>query len=212
VNVRPSPGVNEDQATIDFWFFIGSTYTYLSVMRPDVIERTRRVRFNWRPFNVRDIMVEQNNRPFVGKPVKTAYMGRDIQRRPEMNGIPVQVPAPYPLKESEFANRVAIVGASEGWCGTYAVATYRRWFQQGLEPGIEPNLTDSLREIGEDPSRVIAVAQSDETGRNLNAANDEAKAPGIFGVPTFAVGKELFWGDDRLDDALRWAEFGSLRP
>jgi 2-hydroxychromene-2-carboxylate isomerase len=60
--------------TIDFWFLIGSTYMYLSVMRLHDVERTHGVRFNWLPFNVRDIMIAQNNRPFVGKPEKTAYM------------------------------------------------------------------------------------------------------------------------------------------
>ena len=137
--------------------------------------------------------------------MKSAYMWRDIQRRADRYGIPIPVPAPYPVDESEFANRVAIVGAGEGWCRAYTMATYRRWFQLGLEPGIEPNLSDGLREIGQDPSRVISVARSDETGRALLAANDEAKSLGIFGVPTFVIGKEIFWGDDRLDDALRWA-------
>jgi len=203
--------MREDHVAIDFWFSIGSTYTYLSVMRLSDVERTRHVRFNWRPFNVREIMLEQNNRPFVGKPMKAAYMWRDIQRRAGMYGIPLQVPVPYPLQEMEFANRVAIVGASEGWCETYAVETYRCWFQQGLEPGSEPNLSDSLRKVGQDPSRVIAVAQSDKTGRELHAATEEAQSLGIFGAPTFAVGREIFWGDDRLEDALQWAEFGSLR-
>src|SRR6185312_15440440 len=122
------------------------------------------VRFNWHPFNVRDIMVEQNNRPFVGKPVKAAYMWRDIERRAAMYDLPIKVPAPYPLKEMELANRVAILAARGGWCADYAVATYKRWFQNGLEPGSEPNLSESLREIGRDAHRVVAEAKSDEIG------------------------------------------------
>jgi 2-hydroxychromene-2-carboxylate isomerase len=190
--------------TIDFWFSIGSTYTYLSVMRLAEIERATSVRFNWRPFNVRAIMLEQNNRPFVGKPVKTAYMWRDIERRAERYGLPIRVPAPYPLQEMELANRVAVLGAREGWCPDYTVVTYRRWFQQGLEPGSAPNLSDSLREIGQDPARAIDLAQSGEIGDALAAAVDEARAMNIFGSPNFVVGGEIFWGDDRLDDALDW--------
>lgn len=199
------------QDSIDFWFSIGSTYSYLSIMRLRDVERSRGVRFNWRPFNVREIMVEQNNRPFVGKPVKTAYMWRDIERRAAMYDLPIQVRAPYPLKEMELANRVAILAAKEGWCADYAVATYKRWFQNGLEPGSEPNLTDSLREIGQNPHRVVAEAKSDEIGAGLLSANDTARTLGIFGSPSFAVGSEVFWGDDRLDDALRWGQFGSLK-
>jgi 2-hydroxychromene-2-carboxylate isomerase len=200
------------QNSIDFWFSIGSTYSYLSIMRLRGIEAAHNVRFNWRPFNVREIMVEQNNRPFVGKPVKAAYMWRDIERRAAMYGLPIQVPAPYPLKEMELANRVAILAAKEGWCADYAVATYKRWFQNGLEPGSEPNLSDSLREIGQDPHRVDIEAKSDATGAALLAANDAARLLDIFGSPSFVVGSEIFWGDDRLDDALRWCQFGSLRP
>ncbi len=198
------------QNTIDFWFSIGSTYSYLSIMRLRDIERTRGVRFNWRPFNVQEIMVEQNNRPFVGKPVKAAYMWRDIERRAGMYGIPIQVPAPYPLKEMELANRVAILAARKGWCPDYAVVTYRRWFQGGLEPGSEPNLTDSILEVGQDPRRVIAEARSDDIGNALLAENDAARSLGIFGSPSFVVSGEVFWSDDRLDDALRWCRFGSL--
>ena len=200
------------QNTIDFWFSIGSTYSYLSVMRLRDVETAQHVHFNWHPFNVREIMIEQNNRPFVGKPVKTSYMWRDMERRAAMYGIPITVPAPYPLKEMELANRVAIVGAKEGWCADYAVATYRRWFQSALEPGSEPNLSASLDEIGQDPRRVIPEAMEDETGNALLAATSEARSLGIFGSPSFIVGTEIFWGDDRLDDALKWCRSGSLKP
>jgi 2-hydroxychromene-2-carboxylate isomerase len=198
------------QAAIDFWLSVGSTYTYLSVMRLREVEDRTGIGFNWRPFNVRAIMLEQNNRPFVGKPVKTAYMWRDIERRAVRYGLPVRVPAPYPLQEFERANRIAIVGEQEGWCADYARATYRRWFQDGLEAGIEPNLSESLREIGQDPTRVIARAESDEIAAALQKATEEAKLLGVFGSPSFVVGRELFWGDDRLDDAIAWYRSGTL--
>jgi 2-hydroxychromene-2-carboxylate isomerase len=197
---------------IDFWFSIGSTYSYLSVVRLRDVADTHGIVFNWRPFNVREIMIAQNNRPFVDKPVKALYMWRDIERRASMYGIPVRVPVPYPLTEMELANRVAILAARQGWCSDYAVATYKRWFQNGLEPGSEPNLSDSLREIGQNPLQVIDEAKSDEVGNALAAATEEARVLGVFGSPSFIVGGEVFWGDDRLDDALKWCRFGSLAP
>jgi len=196
---------------IDFWFLIGSTYSYLSVMRLQSVEASSGIRFNWRPFNAREIMVEQNNRPFVGKPVKSAYMWRDIERRAGKYGIPIRTPAPYPLTQLEFANQVAVVAAEEGWCAAYTMATYRRWFQMGLEPGKDPNLSDSLREAGQDPDRVIREARSERIANALKAATDSARALGIFGSPTFAVGNEIFWGDDRLDDAIAWSQHGTLQ-
>ena len=72
---------------IDFWFSIGSTYSYLSVMRLAKIEKENRVTFRWRPYNVRSIMIEMDNIPFAKKPVKAAYMWRDIERRAGMYGI-----------------------------------------------------------------------------------------------------------------------------
>ena len=69
---------------IDFWFSVGSTYTYLTASRLEKTAAAENVRFNWRVFSVRTIMREQNNSPFVGKPVKTAYMWRGIERRAEI--------------------------------------------------------------------------------------------------------------------------------
>jgi len=194
---------------IDFYFFIGSMYTFLTVMRIDRIEDETGIRIVWRPFSVRDIMIEMDNRP-ISKPKKLAYMWRDLHRRAEMYGFGFDGDAPYPLKEPDLANRVAIVGAREGWCADYARATYRRWFVEKQECGMEPNLSDSLREIGEDPRRVIPLALSDETARAYKAATDEARSLGIFGAPTFVARGEVFWGDDRLEDAVTWHQRGTL--
>ena len=195
---------------IDFWFTVGSTYTYLSVMRLAEVERATGIAFRWRPFSVRQIMIEMNNVPFRTKPVKAAYMWRDIERRAVMYDLPARVPAPYPLAQLDVANRVAVLGAAEGWVADYARATYQRWFQQQLEPGIDPNLSDSLREIGQDPDRVLTRAVGAEIGAAYEAATDEARKLGIFGSPTFVVDQEVFWGDDRLDDAIVWRRHASL--
>jgi 2-hydroxychromene-2-carboxylate isomerase len=189
---------------IDFWFSIGSTYSYLSVMRLAKIGTENRVTFRWRPFNVRSIMIEMDNIPFAKKPVKAAYMWRDIERRAGMYGLLPRFPVPYPLKELERANRVAVLGMSDGWCPDYTVASYRQWFEEGLPAGSEPNISQSLREAGVDPGKILDRANSAEGTEGLLAATDEARSLGIFGSPTFVVGKELFWGDDRLEDAIAW--------
>jgi 2-hydroxychromene-2-carboxylate isomerase len=194
---------------IDFWFSIGSMYAFLTVMRMDRVEDTTNVRFVWRPFSVRKIMVEMDNRP-ASKPKKLEYMWRDIHRRAAMYGFAFEGEAPYPLKNFDLANRVAMVGAREGWCADYVRATYRRWFIDKQECGSEPNLSDSLREIGEDPARIIALAESAEIARAYDDATDEARRIGIFGSPTFVSRGEVFWGDDRLEDAVIWHERGTL--
>ncbi|ESW76737.1 2-hydroxychromene-2-carboxylate isomerase [Mesorhizobium sp. M0074] len=189
---------------IDFWFSIGSTYTYLSVMRIEQVEKQTGVRFVWKPFNVRVVMIEMNNVPFVNKPAKAAYMWRDIERRSQMRGLSPKLPAPYPLAELERANRVAIVGAAEGWCPAYVRASYRRWIEEGLPAGNEPNISQSITEAGADVEDVLARADAEEAVAGLVDATNQAKSLGIFGSPTFVVGKEIFWGDDRLEDAISW--------
>jgi 2-hydroxychromene-2-carboxylate isomerase len=82
---------------IDFWYSIGSTYSYLTVMRLPKLAQEYGVNVRWRPFNVRDVMVEQNNVPFSNKPIKSAYMWRDIERRAASYGLCPKIPATYPL-------------------------------------------------------------------------------------------------------------------
>ena len=195
---------------IDFWFSIGSTYSYLTVMRLSAVEAAQGVAFDWRPFDVRSIMLEQDNIPFAKKPVKAAYMWRDIARRAAGYGLPARLPAPYPLEDLARANRVALVGMREGWGRDYVVETYRIWFQEGQPAGSEPNLGESLRRIGQDPERVTGLADAPESKRVLAQETEAAKAAGIFGSPSFVVGAEVFWGDDRLEDAIAWHRHGRL--
>jgi 2-hydroxychromene-2-carboxylate isomerase len=199
------------KAPIDFWFSAGSTYSFLSVMRLPQVSRETGIPFRWRPFNVRSIMKAMNNSFLAGKPEKYAYMWRDIGRRAAAYGIVANVPVPHPIQQIELANRIGVLAADEGWCEAYAQATFRRWFGQGQEPGSEPNVSDSLREIGQDPARVLDWADTPGADAALTAATEEARSLGIFGSPNFVVGgTELFWGDDRLVDAISWYRHGSL--
>jgi 2-hydroxychromene-2-carboxylate isomerase len=195
---------------LEFWFSIGSTYSYLSVQRVDEVAEKEGVKVRWRPFNIRTITSEMNNRPFVGKPVKAAYMWRDLERRCSLYGLEARLPAPYPLNDMELANRIAVVGQEEGWGPSYAKATYRRWMVNGEPAGSEPNVSTSLRAIGEEPDRVVALAKSDRIGDQLVEATNEARELGIFGAPSFIARGELFWGDDRLSDAIQWLRRGTL--
>jgi 2-hydroxychromene-2-carboxylate isomerase len=196
--------------SIDFWFSIGSTYSYLTIMRLSEVEKSTGIEFVWRPFSIRTIMAEMDNQPFLTKPVKAAYMWRDIERRATMYGLPAKLPAPYPLVDYEPANLVAVVGFKEGWCANYVQETYRRWFQDGDPAGSSTNLEASLLEIGQDPSRVLEAAKTPAIKQDFEEATDEARRLGIFGAPSFVVDGELFWGDDRLEDAINWRRQGRV--
>jgi 2-hydroxychromene-2-carboxylate isomerase len=88
-------------------------------------------------------------------------------------------------------------------------ATYQNWFISGQDPSVEPSLSDNLRGIGQTPDKVIARATSEEAKAALEAATSAARALGIFGSPTFVTNGELFWGDDRLEDAIKWHNHAS---
>ena len=83
---------------IDFWFAIGSTYTYLSVMRIGGIEQATGLEIRWRPFSLRTLTRELNNVPFATKPYKAKYMWRDIERRAQMDELPVRLPNSIPTE------------------------------------------------------------------------------------------------------------------
>ena len=178
---------------IDFYFTMGSTYTYLAVMRLPDVARASGVAFRWRPFHLLTILNDMKHVPFADKPAKMSYMWRDIERRAAMHGIAVKVPAPYPARQSVFANQVALLGMQEGWGEAFVREAYRQWFQLGHETGSEPNVSNALGAIGQDQARVLARAGSDEVKQTLAAETERAKTLGIFGSPTFVVGgSELF--------------------
>ena len=190
---------------VDFYFSIGSTYTYLTVTRILDVEKKFNVKFNWVPFSVRAIMKEMNNIPFPkDKQNKVDYMWRDIERRAGFYGFNAKVPAPYPLKQFDLANKVAILGKKEGWIKDYTILTYKKWFLDHEEPGSEPNLSTTLKEIGLNAEETIKLAQTEEIEQNYLKNTEMAKNKGIFGSPSFVIDNEVFWGDDRCEDAIKW--------
>lgn len=192
-------------ATIDFWYSIGSTYSYLTVMRLPALAQSSGVKIRWRPFNVRHVMVEQNNIPFKGKPVKSAYMWRDIERRAAKYGLSPRLPAPYPSASLPPGNQVAVLGIEEGWGEAYTRAAYRNWFEEGHINGENPNLAASITDADQDPIRVVQAAKSERIVDKLARDTEDAMTLGVFGAPSFVVNDEVFWGDDRLEDAIEWA-------
>lgn len=197
-------------ATIDFWFTMGSTYTCLAASRLAEVEHRTGLSFRWRPFDFRTLLRERNYSPFPPGSPRTAYMWRDIERRAAMYGIQVHVPAPYPVADSWHANCVALLGMQEGWGARFVPSAYRRWFLFGEENGGEANLRAALAEAGQDYQRVVALARSDRLKRDLEMQTDEARRLNLVGSPSFMVGDEMFWGDDRLQDAIDWAKHGRV--
>ena len=192
-------------SNIDFYFSIGSTYTYLTVTRILDVENKYQVKFNWKPFSVRAIMKEMNNIPFPKEKMnKVNYMWRDIERRAERYGFFAKTPVPYPLSEFDLANQIAILGLEKDWGIDYIRLTYKKWFQEGKEPAIEPSISEVCNELKLNKDQIISDALNKEIQDKYEANTNSARENKIFGSPSFIVKKEVFWGDDRMEDAIKW--------
>tara|TARA_B100000941_G_C28435466_1_gene516655 strand:+ start:328 stop:912 length:585 start_codon:yes stop_codon:yes gene_type:complete len=192
---------------IDFYFSIGSTYTYLAVTRIPDVEKKYQVQFNWKPFSVRAIMKEMNNIPFPkDKLNKVNYMWRDIERRSESYGFFAKTPVPYPLSEFDLANQIAILGLDKGWGVDYVRLTYKKWFQEGKEPAIEPSISETCKKLKLNKNDIISEAKKKSIKDKYIANTNSARENKIFGSPTFVINKEIFWGDDRMEDAINFSK------
>ena len=193
--------------TIKAWLSIGSTYTYLTALRLQNVIEASGIKLDIRPISIRQIMKNMDNIPFPSsKKTKVDYMWRDIQRRAKFYSLPVpHVPAAYPLKEFDRANLVGIVMEREGKYLEYLEETYRAWFLDGLEAGSDQNLKNVSSVLGISLPEILEEASSSEIVEIYKRNTAEAQTAGVFGAPSFAVNGEIFWGDDRLEDAIRFA-------
>ncbi len=193
-------------ATMDFYFFTGSTHTYLTVNRIDRAAESVGVSVRWRPYNLRAILQETGVVPFPPGSAKRRYMWRDIERRAASLGVPYGREPRHPVDPTLISLRVAMVAAREGWCPEFTKAYYRAWFIEDRPAGLDNNMPGLLTSLGRDPEEVLAKANDEAFKETLDERADEARRIGLFGSPHFVVQGEVFWGDDRLEDALAWAK------
>jgi 2-hydroxychromene-2-carboxylate isomerase len=97
------------------------------------------------------------------------------------------------------------VADRQGQLQPFALAAMRLQFRDGARLDDPEVLTLAADEVGLDGAGVIEATSTTEIKDALRARNDEAVAVGVFGVPTVVVGDQLFWGDDRLDEATETA-------
>jgi 2-hydroxychromene-2-carboxylate isomerase len=191
--------------SLDFYFFYASIHSYLSVMRIGPLAFAAGVEVRWRPFNLREILIEQNNTGFTKNAVKMNYFWHDVERRARRHNIPFSGHAPYPADPDLLALRLGLIAAQEGWCPEYTRATFQEWFIGHRAPGVADHADRVIASLGKGAAAIVVRAKSQEGDRLLKEATGKARELGVFGAPTFAVGQEIFWGDDRLEEAISFA-------
>jgi 2-hydroxychromene-2-carboxylate isomerase len=189
---------------IEFWFDLASPYSALSAHR--ITEVAAGLAVRWRPFLLGPIFKAQgwNDSPFNLYPSKGRWMWRDVPRRAGQRGESMRQPTEFP-RNSVLAARVALVALEDGFGEACVRATYRAEFSEDADISRPEVMERVVSGLGRDGAGVVARAQSQPVKDALRASTDEAMRLAIFGAPTFLVDGELFWGDDRLDDAVEWA-------
>lgn len=195
-------------ARLTFWFELASTYSYLSAMRINAMAAERGVEVTWRPFPLGPIFAAQGwaNSPFMIYPAKGKNMWRDMQRLCEARGLPListdQVKG-FP-QNSIRAMRVAIAALETDKGHAFVQALYQAQFGRAEDIAQPETIRAALADSGL-PQDLIEAAEDPAYKDKLKANSAAAIAAGIYGAPSFTVGDELFWGDDRLEQALDWA-------
>jgi 2-hydroxychromene-2-carboxylate isomerase len=190
---------------LQFWFELASTYSYPAAARIEEAAARAGVALEWRPFLLGPIFQSHgwNDSPFNLYPAKGRYMWRDLERLCAKHGLPFRRPSAFP-RSGLLAARVALAGAGEPWVPAFVRAVYRANFAED-RPIAEPEVIASILDaLGQPAAELLARARLPETKAALRAQTEEAARRGIFGAPTFVVGEEIFWGNDRLEDALAW--------
>jgi 2-hydroxychromene-2-carboxylate isomerase len=187
---------------IEFWFDFGSNYSYLSMMR--VVNEG--IDVLWRPFLLGPIFQSfgWSNSPFVLQKEKGEYTWRDMARQCRKYGIPWQMPTEFP-RLGVLPLRIMLVADDQHWAGEFARRVMLRNFHLDKEIQSNDAMSSILVDLGLPAAEILATSASDAIKARLRDQTETAKARKIFGAPTFFANGEMFWGNDRLDDALRCA-------
>jgi len=190
----------------EFWFEFASTYSYPAAMRVEHLVSGSDIELLWRPFLLGPIFGAQgwNDSPFNLYPAKGSYMWRDLERICVREGLPLRRPSVFP-RNGLHAARVACWFDTEPWTPEFVRQVYLANFARDLDISRGEVLAELVRSAGGPAAAVLDRAGQPDSKQKLRSQTERAIALGIFGAPSVTVGSELFWGNDRLEEALAWA-------
>ncbi|MCP4328911.1 MAG: 2-hydroxychromene-2-carboxylate isomerase [Alphaproteobacteria bacterium] len=188
---------------VEFWYDFASPYCYLAAMGIEERAAAAGVAVTWRPFLLGPILKARPGNPVPtqnASPAERRYRRRDVTRLCARFGLALVWPSNYPR-----GSLVATIADAAAWAPAFARAVFHANFADDrdiADTGVVAAILDGL---GLPAADLLDQAEQPAAKTALKAAGDRAVALGIFGAPTFRAADELFWGHDRLDQALDWA-------
>lgn len=192
--------------SLEFWFDLSSTYSYLSVMRIEAAAQRAGVAVHWRPFLLGPVFeaLGWKAAPFVVQKEKGAYVWQDMQRQCRKYGLPWQQPTVFP-RRAVLPTRIAVLADGEPWQAAWCREIMLRNFGNDRDVDTPESVSEVLKQLNLPAQQIMEAALGDANRARLREATRTAQKRGLFGAPTFFAGDEMYWGNDRLDDALEAA-------
>lgn len=188
-----------------FYYDLGSPYAYLAAERvnPLFVEAIGLPPV-WQPILLGGLFKRFDRDSWAKGPGREEGMS-EIERRASAYGLPPIVwPDPWP-GNTLYAMRVATFAKEIGKAVSFATAAFRQAFAGGRDLTVPENVMIAAAACELHPRAVQQAAARDSVKERLRAATDEAAAAGVRGVPSLVVNGEVFWGDDRIEDAVEAA-------
>ncbi len=189
---------------VTFYFDVGSPYAYLAAERLAVLIPGPVV---WQPVLLGGLFKLTGRSSWALGDYRRRQAGMaEIERRARGYGLPpIHWPDPWP-SDYLTAMRAATYAFAAGRGHEFTSEAFRAAFQLGHDLSVPAHVLAVAERAGLDPVQAQRAVGDRQIKDILRAATDAAHERGVFGVPTLAVGDELFWGDDRLDDAAAYLQ------
>jgi 2-hydroxychromene-2-carboxylate isomerase len=185
-------------AAASFYFDFNSPYAYLAAERIDGLIPDAQ----WKPIAFPILLNQLGRLESVLERDFRAALDAASPRAAERGLPPLTPPAGWPVETWSLAPlRAALFAGERGRLKEFAAAAFGKVFVESLSLTEIHNLLAAAREAGLDRDEVEAAIQRPDIKQRLKERTDEALALGVTGIPTVAIGDELFWGDDRLEEA-----------
>ncbi|SEU33618.1 2-hydroxychromene-2-carboxylate isomerase [Stigmatella erecta] len=184
--------------TLEFFFDYASPYSYLASAQVEALAARTGAELRWRPFLLGAVFKATGNQSPVTNPAKARYLLKDLADWARLLGLPdFRMPDSFPTNSLQ-AGRLGLVAAEQGLIVPFSHAAYRAAFAEGKNLADPAVLTEVARAAGLEPEKVLARIENQEIKDALKRNTEEAIARGAFGAPTFFVGEDMFFGNDRL--------------